>query len=306
MTRTVLGIGECMVELSPDSPGLWRQGYAGDVLNTLWYMRACLGEEWHVAFHTALGDDRMSDDMRAFFEQNGIDASAAPVIAGKSPGLYAIHLDQGERSFSYWRGQSAARDMLCDPDSLRVQIATARLVYLSGITLAILTDADAALLLDLLTERPAGCQLAFDPNIRPKLWRDADHMRDTIRRAAVMSDIFLHGTEDEALAFGSTPAEDIAKAYRVKGIPHVVVKDGAKGVYISGPHEGWIAPDVQITPVDTTAAGDSFVAGYLSALLIGAPATDAARLAHRIAAKVITFKGALCPQADISKVFLSE
>lgn len=59
-------------------------------------------------------------------------------IRGKAPGLYMIHVDEGERSFSYWCGQSAARDLANDRAALDLAFASADALYFSGITLAIL------------------------------------------------------------------------------------------------------------------------------------------------------------------------
>ena len=96
-----LGIGELMVELAPsDSPDHLRRGFAGDVFNTLYYARMLMPADWQIGFHTAFGTDTLSDDMMAFIAQHNIDCTNTPRIEGRSPGLYMINLQDGERSFS--------------------------------------------------------------------------------------------------------------------------------------------------------------------------------------------------------------
>ena len=109
MTKTLLGIGECMVELSQAEGGLLRQSFAGDVFNSLWYARAGLPAAWQVSFCSAVGADPTSDKMMNFIEQAGVRCDAVRRLADRTPGLYMIHLDGAERSFSYWRDTSAAR-----------------------------------------------------------------------------------------------------------------------------------------------------------------------------------------------------
>ena len=86
-----------------------------------------------------------------------------------------IQLEKGERSFTYWRGQSAARALADDPDRLDGVFARASVVVFSGITLAILTDeargAFCAALARLARARASGVQTVFDTNMRAALVR---------------------------------------------------------------------------------------------------------------------------------------
>lgn len=75
---SILGIGECMVELSSAGTDLWRQAFAGDVFNALWYARAVSSSSVNVAFHTAVGTDPLSDQMLNFTTGAGIDCTDNP------------------------------------------------------------------------------------------------------------------------------------------------------------------------------------------------------------------------------------
>ncbi len=106
-----LALGECMVELSNAGDGLYRRGFAGDTFNTAWYMRRLLPQDWTVGYATCVGTDAISDAMLAFLAGEGIDVSAIRRVPDRTVGLYMITTENGERSFSYWRGESAARTL---------------------------------------------------------------------------------------------------------------------------------------------------------------------------------------------------
>jgi len=100
-------VGECMLELSGREGRTWRMGFAGDTLNTLWALKALAGSR-PATYVSAFGDDPFSRDQVGFLESSGIGIGSSPVIAGARPGLYAITLEGAERSFTYWRSDSAA------------------------------------------------------------------------------------------------------------------------------------------------------------------------------------------------------
>jgi 2-dehydro-3-deoxygluconokinase len=173
-----------MIELSPKGGGDFKLGFAGNTFNTAWYLRQLLGADWTVQYFTNIGDDRLSSEMLAFMQQSGINTSHVKIMKGMNAGLYVISLDNSERSFSYWRNTSAAR-MLADHIA-RLAAATQDVdcVVFSGITLAILPEDARDNLLSLMSElRERGVMVAFDPNIRKRLWESDDTICHWISRA---------------------------------------------------------------------------------------------------------------------------
>ncbi|MBC7312186.1 MAG: sugar kinase [Rhizobium sp.] len=299
--KLFLSIGEAMVELSQAEGGLWRMGFAGDTLNTAWYARACLPADWEVAYFTRLGLDPFSERMRDFLQDNAISTCFIARDPERTVGLYAIELHDGERSFSYWRGQSAARRLADDEQALKVAIAQSDVIYFSGITLAILEpDRREALLRLIGAAREAGKTTVFDPNIRPKLWEDTQTMRACLTRAAATASIALPSFDDEAAVSGDSDIEACATRWLRAGAGEVVVKNGGGPVAVSM-SDGAIAILTfdSVKPVDSTGAGDSFNGGYLAARLAGEAPDKAAAQGHEVAAQVVCRPGALVPREQI-------
>jgi 2-dehydro-3-deoxygluconokinase len=297
MAGRLLSIGECMVELMQADGGLMRKSFAGDTFNTAYYARRYFPSDWSVDYFSAVGNDMISEEMLAFMESHGVGTQHVARIEGRAPGLYMIHLKDGERSFSYWRSVSAAKLLARDGDRLRAAIDRSDIVVFSGITLAILPTEDVdTLLAELRRARAAGTRVVFDPNIRPRLWDDAGRMRATITEGARAASLVMPSLEDETTHFGDTSLDETIARYQGLGVESIVVKDGAEGATLVFDGIRSHVPSARAaTIVDTTSAGDSFNGSFLARLAAGAAPEDAARFAADVAAAVIQHHGALVP-----------
>lgn len=291
----LVSVGEVMVELAPAGGGLFRMGFSGDTFNAAWYARRRLPPEAAVSYLTAVGTDAVSDRLLAFLESEGLDASLVARRPDRTLGLYLIELHDGERSFSYWRGQSAARTLHRDLHRLPA-LGPGDALLASGITLAILPpEGREALTAALSRARDAGALVAFDPNIRPRLWESPEAARTAIARAAGAATLLLPSLDDERATFGDADAGETAARYLALGARLVMVKDGAGPVTLAGEAQGTVAPEPVPRVVDSTAAGDSFDGGAIAALMQGATPEEAAREGCRLAARVVQARGALVP-----------
>ncbi|MGI9488009.1 MAG: sugar kinase [Geminicoccaceae bacterium] len=295
-------IGECMVELAHIGPSNLQLAFGGDTSNTAVYLaRLTDGCDIAVDYITALGDDAYSEAMLRCWHEEGVGTGLVTRMEGRLPGLYTISTDEaGERSFTYWRGQSAARDLLRDGrgGKLASALKGVDLVYLSGITLSVLDDLQRSALLKVLDDvREAGGKVAFDGNFRPAGWPNMKEARAAFQAVLTRTEIALPTFDDEQALFGDTGPAAVAARLRKQGVAEVVVKLGAAGCFLAADDgEEMIATTPVDHVVDSTAAGDSFNAGYLAGRLLGWSPADAARLGHRLAGKVVRHRGAVIPK----------
>jgi 2-dehydro-3-deoxygluconokinase len=291
-----------MVELSASRRGedLYERRYGGDTLNTAVYLaRLLAGSRIAVHYVTRLGEDRLSQWMIDGWQAEGIDCSLVERIAGRLPGLYMIDTDEkGERSFTYWRGEAPARELFARSSDI-AKLASIEALYVSGITLAILSDAGRASLLALMQRRKeAGGLVAFDTNYRPRLWRDRAAARPWFEQAIAASTVSLPSSEDLASIFDEAPAPEhwLDRLARM-GASEIVLKTGGEAVWtLAETGRGTIPLQRFDNPLDTTGAGDSFNAGYLASRLTGKDVGASVAAAHRLASRVVQFPGAIIPR----------
>ncbi|NIZ12316.1 sugar kinase [Phaeobacter sp. HF9A] len=286
-------VGEAMVELNI-AHRAQQIGFAGDTLNTAIYLARNLRTATPVGFVSVVGQDPLSQAMQAFIAAEGVGTDALRQHPDRLPGIYSIATDAaGERRFDYWRDQSAARCLFEDGFD---QLSGATMIYLSGITLAILPQARRLALLDHLAAHPA--QIAFDSNYRPRLWEDRATAQAMIEAAWRITDIALPSLDDEMALFGDQDEAATLARLRGYGLRQGALKRGALGPAPLDPAIEPPALPAASKVVDTTAAGDSFNGAYLAAVLQGETATSALRRAHDMAIKVIAHPGAILPRAE--------
>ncbi|EKM32009.1 pfkB carbohydrate kinase family protein [Vibrio harveyi] len=310
-------IGECMIELNGKPFGSMHQTFGGDTLNAAVYLsRGCEAnnkpDEVKVSYVTALGNDPISTGMLTRWEDEGVSTDLVLRDETRTPGLYLIQLDgQGERTFLYWRNQSAARYLLQHPNFGLVKQALTQVdaVFLSGISLAILPEEDRISLLNLLVElKTQGVEIAFDSNFRPALWPQDNNqtVKNVYQAMYQLTDVALVTFDDEQLIWGDETPEQTIERLTSLGVGKCIVKLGADGCLVQdSTNQGSsaaLAPQAVLTQpvaqvVDTTSAGDSFNGGFLSAYLAGAALATSCQRGNALAGAVIQHRGAIIPKA---------
>jgi len=286
------------MELARAADGRFNLAFGGDTFNTAIYA-ARMGLS--SAYATSLGDDPYSDGIIDQADREGVNTALITRRPGTMPGLYLIETNLGERTFYYWRDSSPARTLFEQEEAVaRIESFTARtgIIYFSGITLSIYTPAGLDNFEKVLrSAKRAGARIAFDSNYRKRGWRDdAERARNTFRRFLSLCDIALPSLDDEQALWADKDAATALDRIAALGVPEAVVKAGPDGAYfVDRGKITHISPPERITPIDTTAAGDSFNAAYLALRARDMSVRDAVTGAHRLAGIVIRYPGAIAP-----------
>ncbi|MFZ3390648.1 sugar kinase [Buttiauxella gaviniae] len=308
-TRKIAVIGECMIELSQKGAEVSR-GFGGDTLNTSVYIaRQVDAADLEVHYVTALGEDNFSQQMLDAWQQENVHTELTQRLEHRLPGLYYIETDStGERTFYYWRNEAAARFWLESDQAQAIcaELAQFDYLYLSGISLAILNAASREKLMALLTQcRANGCKVIFDNNYRPRLWASREETQQVYQQMLTCTDIAFLTLDDEDLLWGEKPVEEVIHRTQAAGVREVVIKRGADSCLVAIQGESTLeVPAVKLPKekvIDTTAAGDSFSAGYLAVRLTGGSAEEAAKRGHLTASTVIQYRGAIIPKEAMPK-----
>ena len=236
MTRA-LCVGECMVELTHADERTLRLGFAGDTYNAAVYLVRTareLGVDVETGYLTGLGDDEYSAALRVGVGAPRGSPTTPITVPGRVPGLYTIRTSpSGERRFTYWRGESAARHLLagggwCD----RVE---GDVVHLSGITLQLTTPAS----LDALVARLARAARGRRPD-QPR--HELPARRLAVRRGrrprrcdrvAAVAGVVLAVARRRGAAPRPVRPEDAVRRLLALGAGEVVLRDGADGAYVA-------------------------------------------------------------------------
>ncbi|GAA6184581.1 sugar kinase [Aliiglaciecola sp. NS0011-25] len=291
--------GECMLELVNKSESELGKSFAGDLYNSCVYLKRAF-PKLDIEFMSCLGMDRLSSELVSRLSNESIGTQFLPKIASHHIGSYMVITDDfGERSFIYWRGDSAAKRMVSALSSEQsLALNETGMFFFSGISLAILLDEERSLFWQKLEEmQQAGVVIAFDPNYRPQLWRSADIAKLNIEKAFQIADVLLPGVDDFDKLYGMDDVEQCIELCMQYSPKELVMKQGEKNVIIINEGGREVVPIVpNDNVVDTTSAGDAFNGVYIGARVSGFDPKTSALAASAAASKVIETPGAIMPK----------
>ncbi len=294
-TLDVLALGEAMIEFNQTRAGEpnYLQGFGGDTSNAA---IAAARAGARAGYLTRLGTDPFGDALMALWEHEGVDTRGVQRDASAPTGIYFVtHGPQGHE-FSYRRAGSAAS--LMTPGWLQQEaaplIATTKILHLSGISLGISTPACDTALAAMKLARDSGARVAFDSNLRLKLW-PLGRARTRITQAVGLCDIFLPSLDDMQVLLEETNPERIVDWGHAQGASVVALKLGAQGVLVSVGPVRQLVPAHEVQAIDATGAGDCFCGNFLARLAQGDGALEAARYANAAASLAVQGFGAVGP-----------
>ena len=292
----VVAIGEGMVEFNQTRAGEpnYLQGFGGDTSNAV---IAAARAGARTAYLSRVGGDAFGAALLDLWQREGVDVSAVETDAQAATGIYFVtHGDHGHE-FSYRRAGSAASRMsagwLRTPAVSGVLRGSAML-HVSGITLALSEAARQAAFAAMRLARDVGGRVAFDSNLRLKLW-PLDIAAPAIEQAIGLCDIFLPSLDDITALNGLTDADQVIDWAHARGASVVVLKMGGQGTLVSDGKGRERIPALRVRAVDATGAGDCFAGNLLARLAMGDSVAQAARYANAAAALAVQGFGAVAP-----------
>ncbi|MDF0749279.1 carbohydrate kinase [Marinobacter sp. 71-i] len=210
-----------------------------------------------------VGVDVFGSDIVSALAGYGVDVSLTRQTTEAMTALAFVTLDhEGERSFAFYRNGTA--DLLYEsgmcPDEA---LDKARIVHVCSNTLTT-PDIRKTTFAMMRRAREHGCLVSFDVNYRQALWPDDEVPAQHILKAAGMADIVKFSREELEALFGE--GADLSGNLLKEGVRLLLVSDGAGPLHAYSPDRKVTVQPPTVEAKDTTAAGDSFVAGLLYGL----------------------------------------
>lgn len=288
----VAALGEAMVEFNQTHPGQphYLQGFGGDTSNAV---IAAARAGARTTYLTRLGEDSFGDALMALWQAEGVDTSGIERDAQANTAIYFVTHGPRGHEFSYLRAGSAASRMT--PQWLpRKLVGEAKILHVSGISLAVSHSARDTVFEAMAVARAAGTAVSFDANLRLKLW-GLQEARAAITRAIGLADLFLPSAEDVGALCGLGDPDAIVDWAHGLGARQVVLKLGGDGALASDGSRREHIAGRPVKVVDATGAGDCFCGNLLARVAAGDSLFDAARYANAAAAIAVQGFGAVAP-----------
>lgn len=253
------------------------------------------------AFLGMVGNDEFGRYLAAMLAERGVDIRGLRYSDAAHTTLAFVALgENGEREFIFYRNPGA--DMLYGPGDVDDALFTEGRIFHHGSISFISAPNREATLRAIALAQANHCLISFDPNLRLNLWDDPLAAHAGILLGLPSADIVKVSEEELQFITGQTDCEVGMRLLRDRGIPVVVVTLGEAGcAYAWGEHTGQV-PGCPAVPVDTTGAGDAFVAGMLFQLarrklpptaLTQAGVEEILAFANTVAARVVSRRGAI-------------
>lgn len=297
----IVALGEPMVEFNQargQDARQYLQGFGGDTSN---FAIAAARQGARVAYVSAVGDDIFGALLRELWTREGVHHASVATDAQAFTAAYFVTHDADGHHFHFLRRGSAASRLRADQLPVAL-IAQARVLHLSGISLALSDAAREAGFAAIAVARNAGVQVSFDTNLRLKLW-PLDQARETMTRALRQCDIALPSLEDIAAISGLSEPDALVDHCLALGARVVALKLGAQGAVVACADERHHIAPHPCHAVDATGAGDTFGGAFVTRWLAGDGLLAAGRYAAAAAALSTQGWGAVEPIPPAHRVW---
>jgi len=265
----VITLGELLIDFTPYGKSehgqpLFERNPGGAPANVVAAI-ARLGRS--SAFIGKVGNDAFGHGLRDALASSGVDTSGLVLSHTANTTLAFVHLaEDGDRSFSFYRNPGADQ-LLTEEEVPYERIAETRIFHFGSISM---TDEPvrSATLAAVQHAKRQGVLVSFDPNLRPALWASEELAKQQIRVGLSLADVVKVSEEELEFLTGTADLEAgsriLCEQFPISLL--LVTRGGAGSFYragsLSGEHAGFA-----VHAIDTTGAGDAFMAGALYSIL---------------------------------------
>ena len=223
---------------------------------------ARLGSE--AAFIGSVGEDLFGDFILRALKAEGVDTSA--VRRCEPPTRTSLAFVEitagGDRSFTFYRSDPAADELLSPEDVSRETLSGASFINFGSIPL-IKDPARSAIHRTAEVAEELDVPLAFDVNFREHLWESAEVAREAVDPLLDRSRIIKLSDDELSPLLGTEDVEEAAKLLLDRGAALVLVSLGPEGAFYATREFTGDVPAFEVECVDATGAGDAFLAASL-------------------------------------------
>ncbi|MDD2394811.1 MAG: sugar kinase [Sphaerochaeta sp.] len=289
----VVTIGESLVAFIPNAHTKLRyvQQFSKVVAGAESNVAVGLSKLGHLSsWISKVGTDEFGQYIIRELRAEGVDTSHV-LVSDKGPSgimFKQFSANLASQVFYYRKGSAASTLKVSDLDW--EYLKEAKVLHLSGITPALSTSCRDVVYELFRFAKQEGILISFDPNIRRKLWSEAEAKR-TLSPLLVQADIVLMGEDEGELLLGSGDRYRIAATLLEKGAKAIGIKRGGEGAYVADATAGFDVPIHPVKVVDTIGAGDAFNAGFLAGVLEGCPIKECGRMGSLMGALAVSSYG---------------
>ncbi len=264
-----VSIGEMLIDFTPygtdGGPTLYQPNPGGAPANVASVV-AKLG--LHSAFVGKVGNDVFGLSCKEALQNAGVCAEHLVLTSDYPTTLaFVTLLPGGNREFSFYRNHLTADVSLKKEDLSESSYKNTRIFHFGSVSLT--EDPEKSTVLYAVEEaKKAGAIISYDPNLRLPLWKSADEAKKTILDTLHYADILKLSEEEVEFLFGEVEDHQICKELSQRhGIKLILITKAADGCYAYVNGRDYHSYAYDLNTIDTTGAGDSFLAGVVYRLL---------------------------------------
>ncbi len=218
------------------------------------------------SFVGKVGKDPFGYYLKEVLDGTGVDTSGLVFDeAAKTTLSFVANKSDGIRDCVFYRNPGA--DMLLEPFEVSENLFKAAKIFHYGSISLGSEKSKAATLKAIEYAKVHKLVISYDPNYRPDLWKDKEKARNEMNQAIQYADFVKISEEEFEFITGCKTVEECAAYILSKGPKLVAITLGGKGCFYSdGIHQGYL-DGFAVQTVETTGAGDAFVAAVLKKIV---------------------------------------